>query len=189
MKLWNSIRGRSTPDVREEPAIAEQPTQPEKAAKRGFKLFGGPHAALCKQLKSVQANTVLEIGVGDGSRAVAVLETLAKAGQDARYLVIDQFEMAGGEVTLMEFHQSLRAAGIRPQVFPQDIANGLVRVSHTIGAVDLIVIGADQANWQNPDISAKLSRVAHNGTVILYFDGEGWQNHTLAKSAEIRRAA
>lgn len=194
-KLWNSIRGRSTPTGNgcDDPAGSANRAKPEppkskEKPKRGL-FGGGPHAGLRKLLKTVEADTVLEISVGDGSRAIAILETLAKQNQKPRYIAIDQFEMADGEVTLKEFHQTLRAHEIRPQVFPQDIENGLTRVAHTVGATDLIIIGADPSVWQTPIIGAKLARISHNGTVILYLSAEGWKKHTLAEPAEIRRAA
>lgn len=194
LKLWNSIRGRSNPANGEETAATQAQSAPPSAAKsepsasRGFGLFRGPHAGLCKSLKTVAATSLLEIGVGDGTRAVAMLETLSKQGQDVRYLALDQFEMAGGDVTLKQFHQSLRAHDIRPQVYPQDIENGLLRIAHTIGTVDLIVIGTNLAEWQTPAVTARLSRVAHKGTVILYLDGEAWRKYTLAEPVEFRRA-
>jgi hypothetical protein len=201
LKLWNSLRGRanSEPSVQStapettpkacSPEVAK-PTPVSRVVSRGMNLFGGgPHSGLCKLLKSVSANSVLEIGVGDGSRAPVVMETLTNGEQKPRYFVIDQFEMAGSSVTLKQFHQSLRAHEIRPQVFPQEIEAGLTRFSHTIGSVDLVIIGADLQDWQNSRVEAKLLRIAHNGTVILYLDGEGWKKHTLSRPVENHRAA
>ena len=111
MKLWNSLLGRSAP-AKEQPVRSANPTtdharlggsasrKPTKKSGRSAKgsrlsLFGGggPHGALRKLVKPLQAKTVLEISVGDGSRAIAVLETLGEA-QKVRYMAIDQFEMA-----------------------------------------------------------------------------------------------
>lgn len=146
---------------------------------------GGPHAGLCKQLKSVPASRVLEIGVDDGSRAAAVIRTLAKKGRvDVEYLAIDQFELSG-HTELKNFHRQLRAHQIRARLFPHSIAEGLTQVSHTIGAVDLVIIAAAPEKWQNPQVESALARVCHGATVVFWLDGETWQR--LDRSS--RRAA
>ena len=53
---------------------------------------GGPHSGLCKQLKAVSVHSVLEVGVGDGSQAIAVMETLSRQSDSIRYYAIDEFE-------------------------------------------------------------------------------------------------
>ncbi len=110
-----------------------------------------------------------------------------------RYIVIDQFEMAGGATTLKQFHQTLRGAEIRPQVFPEPIDRGLTRVAHTVGAVDLILIAAARDQWQTPEISKLIGRVSHVGTIVLHRDGEVWKTlapiETGTGETKIRRAA
>ncbi len=74
--------------IKKQPEAAAKSVQPptpvsvvaKPARKSGLNLFGsaGPHAALCKQIKSMSVRSVLEINVEDGSRAIAVLETLMK---------------------------------------------------------------------------------------------------------------
>ncbi|QDT01918.1 hypothetical protein K227x_02870 [Rubripirellula lacrimiformis] len=182
--------------------------KPAKPARRpAFGIFGssGPHAALCKQIKSLPARTILEINVEDGTRAIAVLETLAanlpapapvadsesEAATTApaiRYLVIDQFEMAGGQTTLKQFHQTLREAAIRPQVIPEPIDRGLVRVAHTYGAVDLILIATPVDQWQNETIMKLIDRVSHSGTTLMFRDGDAWKSYQQ-NTAPLRRAA
>ena len=193
LKLWNAIRGRSTKTqpVDQGPASEPQVTTQTKTSNRGNRLaiFGsGPHAGLCKLVKSVSASSILEISVDDGSRAVAVLETIKKNNKNIRYLAIDQFEMAGGPVTLKQFHQTLRAKEFRPQLIPETMERGLARVSHTIGTVDLVLIAAPLETWQTPQFLQLLSRVTHQGTMVLYRDEqETWKE--LSTPAPMRRAA
>ncbi len=212
-RLWNSLCGRSpqgpTPveesaahrDTASDRQASVKPrgkpssVKPTNAKRGGFNLFGGPHTGLCKQIKSLQAATnleiatVLEIGVGDGSRAIAMLSMIESAGEKARYFAIDQFELAGGEVTLKHFHQTLRTANIRPQVLPQPIAPALMRMAHTHGEVDLIVIGAPTSQWQNPAAEAALARVAHARTAIVFSDGDSWIRYQVPGVNSVRRAA
>jgi hypothetical protein len=222
LKLWNSLLGRSaTESLR--PQQSAQPSLDERAAKDGsevspklaekpavkkpaqrLSLFGSasPHAALLKQLRGVDAESVLEISVGDGSRAVEVLaflnENRSKNSDEEidpstiRYAAIDQFEMGGGDYTLVQFHQTLRSAGIRPQVFPEAIDRGLTRVAHTIGSTDLIVIGADSSIWETPTIKTLLSRVTHDQSLILFQKDDSWQKLALSELGSkpvYRRAA
>lgn len=176
LKLWNSIRGRSTTrQTADDGHVTERAATPEPRKNRGHGLGifgGGPHAGICKQIRSASVNSVLEISVEDGSRALAVLQTVAKTNQDFRYVAIDQFEMAGGPITLKQFHQTLRSRGFRPQVYPETVERGLIRVAHTIGTVDLVLIAAPIASWQTPQHLPLLSRVIHQGTLVLYRDEE-----------------
>ncbi|KAA1260818.1 hypothetical protein LF1_33600 [Rubripirellula obstinata] len=235
LKLWNSLLGRSStesPQADQSPqsaqdagpakasspkpatnsaaknSAAKKPTA-KKSAQR-LSLFGNasPHAALMKQLRGFTAESVLEISVGDGSRAVEVISLLnqnqaKKSGEEAeatkiRYAVIDQFEMGGGEHTLMQFHQTLRGAGIRPQVFPEVIDRGLTRVAHTIGSIDLILFSADAGSgspgdsWATPEIKTLLSRVTHDHSLILFQKDDVWEKLALSELGSepvYRRAA
>ncbi len=198
LRIWNSIRGRSTPKEtpRQEssansstPDVSNSPgRRPIKSSRLSLFGGGGPHGDLLKLVKPLNARWVLEICVGDGSRAIAIVQTLGSP-PPVRYLAIDQFEMVGGEVTLKAFHQRLRSAGIRGQVFPEPIDRGLVRVANTVGAVDLIVIAAAPEDWQTPETLSLLARVAHPNTVVLYQDDESWDRFEVPDPVQQRRQA
>lgn len=206
LKLWNSLVGRSKPAEDQSAGSAELTVNAAPTAKsasrkstnnggrstKGLRLSlfggGGPHGTLCKLVKPLQAKAVLEVSVGDGSRAIAVLEALGTAHK-VRYVAIDQFEMAGGDVTLKAFHKTLRREGIRPQVYPEPINRGLVRVANTIGPVDLVIIAAEQTQWQTPETMSLLARVSHSETVVLFQDEESWERFEPPVQSEIRRAA
>jgi len=159
-------------------------------------LFRGrPHAALCRQLKSLPIQSVLELGVDDGSRAVAVLETLASRSETPiRYAAIDQFELrsadheASDPRSLKDFFQIVRGSGITPQLFPETVDRGLLKVGSTLGAVDLVLISIPPSNWQNPTTLKLLSRVIHEQSVVLFHDNQQWVRYEQAAPA-IRRAA
>ena len=157
-------------------AAADQVSKAAKATpKRSVLDFvnGGPHAGVCRKVKKSDAKSILEIGVGDGSRALAVLKTLAKNRPDAhlKYIAIDLFELGDGDLTLKEFHQQVRAIDVKPTLIPMPIPQGLTRVAHTLGAVDLILVTDDQVDACDP----LLARVTHDATVILKADGDSWQ--------------
>ena len=98
------------------------------------RLFGGgPHAGLCRELKGLKIESVLEISVDDGTRALAVLEVLQKKClQPVRYAAIDEFELGGSASRLRDFYCLLREHDIRPHLFPEKVDNGLRSVANNL---------------------------------------------------------
>ena len=198
---------QSAGSAKASPVAATKPPKKKPAKKSAPRigLFGNasPHASLLKLLRGLSADSVLEISAGDGSRAVEVISLLgenkaknrsleSEENPPIRYSVIDQFEMGGGAHTLMQFHQALRGAGIRPQVFPEVIDRGLTRVAHTIGSVDLILISAEAGSWATPEVMSLLSRVTHNHSVIMFQKDDTWEKLALSELGSepvYRRAA
>ena len=202
LKLWNSLRGQSTnpaaPLSGESQASEEPATKAanqgraqagEPSTKSSFGIFrGGPHSGLRKRLKMISACSVLEIGVGDGSRAIATMEALSHQSDSIRYFGIDEFEMAGG-VNLKEFHQTLRNHGIHPKLFPGSVDRALVKIAHTIGAIDLILVTDASVVDENPAIAGLLARIAHQETVVLVSRSETWISLQVSSTHSSRRVA
>ena len=200
LKLWNAMWGRSTGETPvAHPTASPTPSQAavskptpkpvSKGLSSGFNLFGShPHAALCKQIGSLPARSVLEIGVGDGSRAIAVLGTLAKSGNPVRYFGIDQFELAGGAISLKEFHRTMRGAGIRPQIFPEPVDRGLARFLHTVGTADLVLLDEAGETLENPQVGQLLKRISNPQTTILYLQDDAWMP-LIGRTTTMLRAA
>ncbi len=194
LKLWNALCGRSNGDQ----SVSDQPVDAKpapansrvaQAASGGFSLFGGnPYSALCKKVAKTGASSVLEIAVGDGSRAIAIHECLTKKGGQVRYYGIDQFEAAGGSNTLKDFHRTLRAANVRAQIFPESVNQALVRFLHTVGSVDLVLISSPEGVVDDPVVQQLLARISHPGTQILYQKGDVWAEYA-AQTMPLRRAA
>ena len=195
LQLWTSLLGRrDLPDPHADRAKTEtNVTARTKPAGRRILGIGSrvPHGALCKLLRRVQAQTVLEICVGDGSRAIAALQTLASNNPEIRYAAIDQFELAGGPLTLKGFHRALRTAELRrAQIFPETIERGLLRVATTIGPVDLVLIAASPDRWQTPAVRALIARVTHPHTLVFFEEDDHWIRYEPPEQrAQIRRAA
>lgn len=161
-----------------------------KVARSAFGLFAGqPHASLCKLVAKTGARSVLEISVGDGSRAVAVVSTLAKQGEPIRYYGIDQFELVGGAVTLKDFHRTMRSAGIRPQILPEPVDRGLTRFLHTVGSVDLVLLSDPEGLADDGRVRQLLGRVSHSETTILQRHGDNWEKLPGLVTSPVRRAA
>ncbi|MBD54076.1 MAG: hypothetical protein CMM05_03225 [Rhodopirellula sp.] len=202
LKLWNSLRGQSTTTPEPKAEESQNPTtqvsqtsakSPSKAVKRPtkttFGMFGGgPHSGLCKLLKPLSVHSVLEVGVGDGSQAIAVMETLSRQSDSIRYYAVDEFEMAGG-VNLKQFHQRLRNHNLHPQLFPGPVDRGLTKIAHTIGSVDLILVANASAIDNNPAVTGMLARISHEGTGVLVSRNDTWSLMEVSIGNDSRRAA
>lgn len=169
----------ASPAVRLAPLTTPEPAPlPVPVAKRQAKVVTrGEHAELCKVVIQTQAATVLEIGAGDGSRAIAMMDSLQAVSADKtlRYCVIDQFEMVNGPISLKAFNLALRAINVRAQVFPNEVEQGLSQFSRTVGFADLIVSTVPTAQWQTAAVQALVKRISHAGSVVLHSDGSRWQ--------------
>ncbi|QDT13754.1 hypothetical protein [Planctomycetes bacterium K23_9] len=199
IKLWNTIRGKSadsagvanpkqaTKKKLNSGTASRDPQVPvpsKPAAKPKLSLLdrfgGGPHAATCRLVRSSGATSILEIGVGDGERALAMTAALVEAngGNPVRYVAIDMFEMADGPITLKDFHKQIRAQNVQPTLVPMSVSAGLNRVSSTVGVVDLILIADPVAGPAESvallDISKALKKVASENTSIYQLTDEQW---------------
>ncbi|MGB7344699.1 MAG: hypothetical protein WBD20_10820 [Pirellulaceae bacterium] len=193
-KLWNTIRGNTvskpvatttasaqTPSQAQRPAAVESkaPTKPKLSLLDRFS--GGPHAVICRLIKGSGASTVLEIGVGNGERALAMTATLVDAnpGKTVRYVAIDMFEMADGPITLKDFHKQLRGQNVQPTLVPMDVRGGLNRVSSTIGVVDLVLIAEPNQAIDLAEIKSVLRKVASEGTSVYQLTDDQWEKVEL----------
>lgn len=197
-KLWNSLRRQSKPIadqssrdasvehgvVKLDSAIARQPESNDKQ-----QLYcDRSKSDLSNLLEELSFSTVLEIGVGDGQRAVEFLSHIVTGNRSIRYFAIDQFELGGGELTLREFHQMLRSVGVRPQIFPETIPDGLTRFLHTIGTADLILIADQISESGAQQVQHLLMRVSNEKTTILERQQNQWVRKPFKQDAT-RKAA
>ena len=169
----NSSSGANRLDVSSRPA---KPTAapPKKAGRLATLLTGGPHAQLTKQLRKLNVNSILEVGVGDGDRALAVIDCLQRcdADQRLRYVAVDQFEVSGS-VPLREFHKQLRTADVNANLIPMPTAAGLDRVARTYGQMDLILW--DDESFDIND--APLDRLCSPEGVVFCCQEGQWVEH------------
>ena len=193
-RLWNSICGRSadspsvnpipadTPqDVGESTAPVNDPSRLKSnapAAKPAKAKVAREDKKLCRRLEALatqsSAKSVLEIGVGDGRRALSVVSTLTHRGHSVpvNYIAIDEFELGGGSLTLRDFHKRLREYPAKAQLVPMPCDAGLDRVARTFGQVDVIIWGCDQPATAEQQTS--LLRVCKPDTVVFYQDDGKW---------------
>ncbi len=169
-------------------ATSKKATSKRATPKR--RRFGaGPHAGLCRQSQGLEIESVLEISIDDGTRALAVLEVLQKkCPQPVRYSAIDEFELGGNSFALRDFYRLLREHDIRPQLFPETVDNGLRSVANNLGAMDSVLIASASDRWQNPVTLHLLSRITHPRTLILHHENDAWVRFQ-PESGSLKRAA
>ena len=195
-KLWNSLRShskqaestQSVSDSVEHEVVKLQPAAARASeSKLGMRrIKSTPNSELSNLLCQLQPQTILEIGVGDGSRAVDFLTVMKTT---VRYFAIDQFELAGGQLSLIGFHQMLRTAGIRPHLFPEPIVQGLTSFLHTIGSADVILITDGSSEATDIQVQQLLGRISHQGTKKIQLSDGVISTSSVSNHSNLRDVA
>jgi hypothetical protein len=100
---------------------------------------------LYRTIRQGKVSTIVEIGVGDGSRAarmIAVAQRYTRLGT-VRYTGIDLFEDRPAGVvgpTLKGMHKRLSASGARIRLVPGDPFSALARAANDLTGTDLVVV-------------------------------------------------
>jgi hypothetical protein len=122
-------------------------------------------------------NSVLEIGIGNGSRTERVFKLLTPRNPEAmmRYTVIDAFESAAGHLTLKQAHKMLAEKGVKSTLVPGDLTAALVRVGNSVGQHELIIADGilDPAAPSASLLAPWLKKVAQAEAWILCSGREG----------------
>ncbi len=165
------------PAVRLAPLAEVIAPEPVKPARQFKVVTRGEHAEICRLVVEAAPTSVLEIGVGDGLRSDALMQSLLAVSADKtlRYAAIDQFEMVGGPITLKDFHLRMRAIDVRPQVFPEPVAQGLSRFSRTIGFADVVVASITEEALDSDEIKSLIARIMRPTSVLLHLSDGRWK--------------
>lgn len=154
-------------------------------------LSRGEHDGLLKIIQERKPSRILEIGVGDGSRTPALLSMLSQSGcqpGDVKVIVIDEFELAGGDVTMRDYHRQLAGLSIRPVIFPEPVGRGIFSVAHRFGAVDMVLVDAKVSATYPDELANLLVKVTHERSVVLSNESGKWTPRQRSENRE-RRAA
>lgn len=153
----------------------------------------GEHDALIKTIRDRSPQSVLEIGVGDGSRMPAILATIVTDQNETSFkaAVIDQFEMGNGTVRMRDYHKQLVGLPIRPAIFPESAERGVVSVANRLGRMDVILIDESLLNEDAGEakalLLASINKVIHPATLVLTNVNGKWSN--FASDQATKRAA
>ncbi|MCG8585707.1 MAG: hypothetical protein MI757_13455 [Pirellulales bacterium] len=106
--------------------------------------------ALYRMIKRKRPQRMLLLGLGDGRRAVKMVELAQRyaATDDMLIAGVDMFEGrpadAPTELSLKEAHRSLRDTGTQVQLVPGDPFSALARAANGLPNIDLMLVDADQ---------------------------------------------
>lgn len=142
---------------------------------------------------------ILEIGLGDGSRAdrLTSVWTNNSSALALEYLVIDPFESADDSAGLLlrNFHRRMRSRAIQARLLPGQPLPVLRQEANRIGHVDLVIL-SEEAMAEFDALGFWLARLVHPATAVM---AERTQNGTtrfveiphqeLERLARYRRAA
>ena len=117
-----------------------------------FAYFSQPACdrVIYRLLSKRRISKILQLGIGDGTRTLRMLE-LAAHGQEPTaisFTGVDLFEARseadGLGLSLKAAHQRLKATGARVRLAPGDPYSALARIANELGAIDLLLVSADQ---------------------------------------------
>lgn len=140
-----------------------------------WKHFAKPveERAIFRFLLENSLTSLLEIGVGDGSRMkrIAKLVRLNSGTQQLRYIGVDEFESAQGRtfLTLKDAHRMATQLGFKASLIPGTAAMAIPRVAHKFGPSDLIIVngGIDLDLPTTGPIGSWLNRLAHDQSTVI----------------------
>ncbi len=116
-----------------------QKAAPQPAVERAL------HLSLAKR----PLRRILEIGVGDGDRALGLIELAQKRhrNEEIHYIGIDLFEGRAADqptgLSLKEAHCKLRGSNARVKLIPGDPFSALARSANSLTQIDVVLIAAD----------------------------------------------
>jgi hypothetical protein len=129
---------------------------------------------LFRHLLSRPFSSVLEIGVGDGSRMqrLAQLIQVSQGTEQLRYVGVDAFESASDgrpHLTLKQAHKLATQLGFRATFIPGDVASAVPRVASKIGASELVIIdgGLDPAQPASGPVGKWLQHITSENSLVL----------------------
>lgn len=153
---------------------------------------------LVRYLIATPISSILEIGLGDGSRMkrIAQLVSLPEGVEKLRYVGVDEFEAAKDpqqHLSLKTAHQMATYLNFKATLIPGDLKSAVPRVAHKMGASDLIVIngGLDISKPELGPIGTWLNHIASDNSAIFASSNAGENLVRVAKptSSQTGRAA
>lgn len=114
---------------------------------------------------------IVEIGMGDGRRAVRMIRVAQgfSPGAEISYAGIDQFEARPADqprISLKAAYTQLRRLTSAVKLAPGDPYTALARTANALGQADLVVIAADQDEEQLAQAWIFVPRLLHAETLI-----------------------
>ena len=136
-----------------------------------------PDRLIYKLIKRRSIRSVVEIGLGDGTRCNNIIGVAKKFNPDAKikYTGVDLFdarEEGAQPLKLIEMHRKLNAVDAKTQLVPGDLASALPRIANAHVRTDLVIISAGFNEDDFEKVQMFLPRMLHPSSVVLIQDYE-----------------
>jgi hypothetical protein len=133
--------------------------------------------AIYKMIKRRNVSSIVEIGMGDGSRCCNMLAVARKFNPDSKvkYTGVDLFEGRDEDqspLKLIEMHRQLNAVDAKTQLVPGDLVSALPRIANAHARTDMVIISAGFAEEDFEATQMFLPRMLHPSSVVLIQDYE-----------------
>jgi len=136
--------------------------------------FAKPAAdrVLYRAVKTHQPKSIVEVGVGNGSRSLKLLKLAAEfhAASELQYAGIDLFEARENPATgttLKQAHASLHATGAKVRLTPGEPFMALARRANSLLGTDLLIISADQQGDSLNQAWFYVPRILHENSLVF----------------------
>jgi hypothetical protein len=201
------IREESTSHVQLPPGRAKVPVF-RRLKNLCISYFTQPAAdrPIAKLIHSQRARKILQIGVGDGARALRLIQTAQREhpGERISFAGIDLFEArpaAERKLSLKEVHRKLSVTDAKIMLVPGDPYGALERVANALLGTELVLISADQRGESLDRAWFYVPRLLASDATVLVESHDATTNEptlqplsrleveALAKTARRRRVA
>ncbi len=126
--------------------------------------------AIYKLIKQRQIRSIIEVGLGDGTRCEKLIAVAQKfSGEKVRYTGVDLFDAreSAEPLKLIEMHRRLKPIDAKTQLVPGDMGSALPRIANSHLRTDLILISAGFDREQFSDVKSFLPRMLHASSLVL----------------------
>jgi len=150
--------------------------------------FGKPieDRSIYKAIRNHKVQSIVEIGLGDGSRSETMLRVAKKFSvtKGLRYTGIDLFEgreEGQPKLSLREMHKRLSSSEAKVQLVPGEMASALSRIANSHVRTDLIIVSAGQAPETIAECWFYFPRMLQSGSQFLIQETAGESFKTLSR--------
>ena len=141
----------------------------------------------------MQAQSIVELGVGDGVRAERMLQGAAKYAQgEIRYMGVDLFEARPDSDTglsLKQAYRKLKTLDAQVQLTPGDPFIALSRIANNLAGAELLIIAADQNDAALERAWTFVPRMLHERSLVLWQRPGDGDKFSVVERDEIERLA
>lgn len=143
---------------------------------------------LYRAMRRRSMRSIVEIGMGDGRRALRLLSVAQRFRPDERlsYAGIDLFEARPAEsagLALKDAHRELTRTGVHLRLVPGDPFAALSRCANALTNTDLLIVSADQDTASLERAWFYLPRMLHEGSLVFLEEHQPGSNRRRFRQA------